>query len=309
MTETDPDGANELNSDETDSRENTDDGPKTNAWFLSPRGQRIANKFANSHNEDVILYNGEIRDCDADDFIAACDERDKRPKAHLILVTNGGITDAAYRIAVALQDHYRHGFRLFVPGVCKSAGTLIAVGATDLSFGRLGQLGPLDVQLGIGGSGLEVSDSLKALNDIALGAFEKFYNGLVDDYEDLPAHTAMDIARDLTVGLYAPVFARVDPIYVGISHRALLVARDYGKRLLKRGHNIDEYKLDLLIWEYVAHNFVINWRDGIDLFKDVYGPPSLLVSLAEELGTFALEEKEPLKDIPPFAFLSDPPSE
>jgi ClpP class serine protease len=34
-----------------------------------------------------------------------------------------------------------------VSGYCKSAGTLIALGANELAFGEHGELGPLDVQI------------------------------------------------------------------------------------------------------------------------------------------------------------------
>lgn len=38
-------------------------------------------------------------------------------------------------------------FTLFVSGLCKSAGTLVAVGAHELIMSDYGELGPLDVQM------------------------------------------------------------------------------------------------------------------------------------------------------------------
>ncbi len=49
------------------------------------------------------------------------------------MVTEGGDADPAYRIARCLQDHYDR-FSLFVSGYCKSAGTLVALGAHELQM-------------------------------------------------------------------------------------------------------------------------------------------------------------------------------
>ena len=72
-----------------------------------------------------------------------------RSKASLVLTTNGGDANEAYRLARFFQESYGQlgGFRVVVLGPCKSAGTLVAVGATELAMGPLGELGPLDVQL------------------------------------------------------------------------------------------------------------------------------------------------------------------
>ena len=251
--------------------------------------RRIADAIADQYNEDVILYNGPIAESDDGLFIGMCRENARNSNVLLALVTDGGSPDAAYRIAVALQDRYDR-FRLFVPGICKSAGTLIAVGAHDLVIGDEGQLGPLDVQMGYGGSGLNVSDSLMALNDKALDAFEGFYERLIDDYQDLQFHTAMSVATELTVQLYTPVFAQVDPMYVGETHRAMLVAHYYGMRLLSVGQNIDEEGLHQLVWDYVSHEFVINRAEASTLFSAVYPPRDLEVKLASELGDLAQVE-------------------
>ena len=80
-----------------------------------------------------------------------------------------------------------------------------------------GQLGPLDVQLGYGGSGLNVPDALEALNDLALKAFNDFYENLTNTYDGLQSDTAMSIATDLTVGLYSHAYAQVDLMHLGES--------------------------------------------------------------------------------------------
>ena len=95
---------------------------------VSAEARRIAAEIANANNEDVILYNGPLYEPVDSRFIEECRAKSGRPNALLILVTGGGSIDAAYRIAVVMQDNYQR-FRVFVPGVCKSAGTLIVVGS------------------------------------------------------------------------------------------------------------------------------------------------------------------------------------
>lgn len=63
-----------------------------------------------------------------------------------MLVTTGGDADAAYRLATTLQNHYET-ITCYVTGYCKSAGTLVAIGAHSLVMSDCGELGPVDVQL------------------------------------------------------------------------------------------------------------------------------------------------------------------
>lgn len=64
----------------------------------------------------------------------------------LVLVTAGGNPHAAFRIVRFLQSSYRT-VTAFVPGLCKSAGTLLCIGANEISITETGELGPLDVQV------------------------------------------------------------------------------------------------------------------------------------------------------------------
>lgn len=105
-----------------------------------------ATKIANETNTDVFLYNSEIKRHNDWEVIDHCTERRRRKKVMVILVTEGGDPNAAYRMARCFQQNYDH-FTCIVPGYCKSAGTLIAIGADELVFFEGGELGPLDVQM------------------------------------------------------------------------------------------------------------------------------------------------------------------
>ena len=108
---------------------------------------RIANAVAKKLDSRVVVYSGEIDTKGVGRLVESLGlEKKNRPNTFLVLTTNGGTADAAYRIARLLQIVSKR-FYLYVPMRCKSAGTLIALGAHEIYMSPLAELGPLDVQL------------------------------------------------------------------------------------------------------------------------------------------------------------------
>ena len=264
-----------------------------------PTVEQLADALADKLDVDIILYNGPIiRPIDTL-FIEKCINRDRRTNVLLILVTQGGDADAAYRIARCLQDNYEE-FSLYVTGYCKSAGTLIATGAHELIISDYGELGPLDVQMSKEDelwqtqSGLIVMDTLSALQDNAFMAFESFFLQIKAKSDDaITLRTATEIATEVTTGLFSSLYERVDPMHVGEARRAMSIASDYGKRLLLRGGNIDEEALGAITSEYASHGFVIDRSEARRLFRQVRKPSQDESLLAEELGQMSLVPRNP----------------
>ena len=142
--------------------------------------QQAADLLAEELDADVILFNGPIMRPIDQHLISDCINRRSRKNALLMLVTPGGDPDAAYRIARCLQTKYERFF-LYVSDYCKSAGTIIALGAHELVMSDYAELGPLDVQMFKKDeiwemqSGLTVMVALAVLKDSALEAFEQFF--------------------------------------------------------------------------------------------------------------------------------------
>ena len=76
----------------------------------------------------------------------------------LILATFGGDAHAAYRIARSFQKFHKtiqgpnnqptgNRFTVFLPSVCKSAGTILTLGADAVILSDMAEMGPIDVQL------------------------------------------------------------------------------------------------------------------------------------------------------------------
>src|SRR5690606_3014909 len=97
----------------------------------------------------------------------------------LVLITYGGDPDAAYRIARASNHHFKE-VEILIPDICKSAGTLLCVGAKRLIFGDRGELGPLDIQLSKPDelhesmSGLDIIQAINALQNQVLDSFRTY---------------------------------------------------------------------------------------------------------------------------------------
>lgn len=81
----------------------------------------------------------------------------------LMLLSRGGSIEPAYQISKLCKSFSKSRFVVAVPRQAKSAATLIALGADEIHIGPLGQLGPIDPQLG----GLPALGVTQALETIA----------------------------------------------------------------------------------------------------------------------------------------------
>ena len=231
-----------------------------------------ATVFADARDTDVLLYTGDIERGYDDKLLDMLMGMRRRTNVLLLLCSHGGSPDAAYRIARGLQESYSK-FTVLLAGRCKSAGTLLVVGAHEVVMTNHAELGPLDIQLGKKDelfetdSGLTVLNALTELESKAFELFEKTFlrikfrsGGLVT------FKTATHIATELAKGIVSPIMAQIDPMHVGEVSRALKIGKDYGTRLSRISENLQEGSLDRLVEEYPSHSFVIDRREAEELF-------------------------------------------
>jgi len=209
-------------------------------------------------------------------------------KASLLLVTVGGDADAAYRIARGFGHHYPDQFSILVTSECKSAGTLIAIGSSELVISDRGELGPLDVQVAKKeelfemSSGLDIMKSLTVLKDEMRFSFRE----LLLDLRlggGIGTKLAAELASEMSSNLISPVARQIDPIRLGEHQRALVVAKEYGKRLSQKFENIDDENVEKLTVDYPSHGFVIDRKEASTLFKNVRAPNDLEIDIEKEL--------------------------
>ena len=75
---------------------------------------------------------------------------DDNENVELMLHTPGGDIDAAEKLILMIRDKIGSGgFRIVVPHCCKSAGTLMVLGADTVVMSDTSELGPIDPQVPI----------------------------------------------------------------------------------------------------------------------------------------------------------------
>lgn len=257
----------------------------------------IADLVSQELNADVVFYNGDISQPDWISLKKVVSNRKiKRENALLVLVTPGGDPDAAYKIARLFQRSYI-GFWAFIPGWCKSAGTLIAMASSTLYVGDTGELGPLDIQLAKQdeldemASGLLMDATMKTLESTASRMFISLLK-TVRKETGISTRFAAELSAKMVVGLLDPVFAQVEPMKVGENARAMNITRAYGARLSQSAKSLHAPQmLDYLVNAYPDHGFVIDREEASYIFRDVREPTADMARLASALGERALIPK------------------
>lgn len=162
---------------------------------------------------DVVVYAGPITMPQSDEFLRWCSQKRTGDRICIVILsTTGGSAATAYRIARAFQRHYKE-VCVAIPWICKSAGTLLCIGASGLMFGENGELGPLDVQIpqkdelfGYS-SGLTPIHALSVLREQSFDYFERAFVTLVHKSDGQISTTkAARIAIKLTVGLFGQIY-------------------------------------------------------------------------------------------------------
>ena len=256
------------------------------------KAREVAVAYGEEEECDVLLLTGSL-DLDAYWRVYNSDlGRDRRKRILVVLVTWGGDAHGAFKMGRCFHRRYE-SVRMFLPGPCKSAGTLLAIGGHELVVGDHGELGPIDVQqmrqddLWERASGLIESSALESLGQVAWDMFEK----LVTETKDMSLgritfKTAAEAASPIVSGVLSPIFAQIDPIKVGETARALQIASQYAELLGRSSRNLrDGYRgIDKLARGYPDHGFVIDREEAKALFNNVTEPDDRLLSLAKYLG-------------------------
>lgn len=245
---------------------------------MAAAGPEQLAKYAEENDTDVISYIGQINRNGYDKICETIPET-KRRNCLLILSTFGGDPHAGYRIARALSHNYPDPgvIRILVPTYCKSAGTLICIGANELIVADQGELGPLDIQVQKPDEILQLSsglDIIRGLEYLQTSTLETFREVLMDISQGSGLSTSIssEIATKLTTGMYEPILGQIDPLKLGEMQAALTIATEYGRRLNERTKNLRNNSLGYLSSRYPAHGFVIDRREVKQLFERVRAP-------------------------------------
>lgn len=265
--------------------------PETFSRLLSEASEAVAAEY----DADVFLYSGPIDDRGYGKVTSAISRAKSRTKALLILTTYGGSANVAYQIARLFQKMYEE-FIIFCPSSCKSAGTLLSLGAHRLIMDAFSELGPLDVQLlkqnelGARKSGLLARSSFEALGEASFELYEQLMMSITMKSGGLVSFAlASELSASMASKLMAPVYQQVNPEVVGSEHRDLNVALEYGIRLIKCSRNADLEAVHRLVRFYPSHDFIIDSDEAEELFDRVEVPSESLYALIAYINELAYQ--------------------
>jgi hypothetical protein len=259
---------------------------------------------------DVVTYAGPITIEGYERLSALLRERRSNDKVLLVLETPGGDPHAAFRIARALGFHYER-VEAFVPRYCKSAGTLIVLGASVLHMDDLAELGPLDMQVprvneaARHGSALEFGGALDLLWTRQLLSHAESMREIVG--QGLSPDGAAMAATSLVGSAFQPILKQINPMKLAAMSRAMTIAIAYGERLAAKGGNIASTSVWDLVYGYPSHAFVIDRKEAQRLFLDVRAPLGAVAEMAQWCRVNMpgrAESTTPLVNVHPFSMLN-----
>lgn len=246
--------------------------------------------FATTQGADLLAYCGNI-DSKGEKQVrdALAGRATKNQTVYLILATLGGSPDSAYRMARAIRRAYPKGLKVAVAWYCKSAGTLLAIGADEIVMSDSAELGPLDIQIQKPDEIFELTSGLtayKAIATLETTAFSSFQRSFVSlrlgTGQQISTKMAAEVATQLTVGLFGPIYAQIDPMRLGEQARAMAITEDYCKRL--KHSSIENESIQRLVSGYNSHSFVIDREEASGILPNVRAPNATEIDLFKVIG-------------------------
>ena len=222
-------------------------------------------------------------------FVEHLDKIGPTEKISLILYTSGGNVSAAWNL-VNLLLMFCDDFEVIVPGKCRSAGTLVSLGANRVVMTKQATLGPIDpsIQHPLGPSFPEADPMARA--EVSVEAVE----GYLDAIRQCKAGEQFEGQALVSLS------QQVHPLVLGEIFRSRQQIRDLAKRLLQR-HKKDEPEkikkiIDFLCSESGSHDYTINRREAKKLGLNIEKCSEKLYAMLQKLSnnySSQLELREP----------------
>jgi hypothetical protein len=217
----------------------------------------------------------------------------------LVLFTNGGDTEAPWRIVTLIREFCKR-FAVLIPHRAHSAGTLLALGADEIVMTRLGVLGPIDPSRthpllprregAPEAEPISVQDMRHAMQFIREAAgpgMENWYS------PDALAH------------IVSALFDKIHPLAIGAIEQSYALSKLIGMRCLSTHMDADKEAaqikaiVDKLCDEYKSHGYQIARKEAEQIGLKVVRASASLDSALTALMTFYISRPAVPLAIPP----------
>lgn len=194
----------------------------------------------------------------------------------LVLHTFGGQGETAEKIVEMCRSHCSGEFRVIVPNMAKSAGTLIALGADKIVMGYCSELGPIDPQIRIVVGG--------APQLVSAWTFIRARDVLVEKVNQATTGNENPAA-------YLQQLAAIDPVFVTHCEQLMIFAKQLGRKWIagrlvsggktkQQAEKLADRVVSFLsnVEEHITHGRLILARE----LKRSCEPPLTIVELGEQ---------------------------
>ena len=213
------------------------------------RKQRIRQLQELRQSQLIVYYSLEsVTRRDAELFYEALRTLEDVENLDLFLLSLGGLSDAAFKMAYLCQECVGEGrFSVLIPYYAKSAATLLTLGADELVMGETSELGPIDPQLRMSANKLPLP--LHALRDAL-------------EYIEERAKTHINLTD-----LYRNLIDSLELMSLGHYDREIQGAQQYAEHLLGqrmfKGDKAKAKEVSLrLTAQYKRHSYVISREEA-----------------------------------------------
>ncbi len=239
------------------------DAPLMHLKNLRKLSQACIKEIQRQRGKAVIVVNSRISNPIADsstELLELLLERE-HSNVDIILTTNGGLPNSALYIVLQCKERFQN-FSVIIPRRAKSAGTLLALGASEIMMGVESELGPIDPQIvtNVKGSGKPKLIPALSLKKALELIDEKTANG-----------------RDRNaLQKFLPILSSLDLVTLGEYQIIIDGVRSEAKRLLSIGgiddENIREKILHDLLSKSQMHSKVISYENASEIGLNIFNP-------------------------------------
>jgi len=193
-------------------------------------------------------------------------------KIDLFLFTKGGDVLTALRL-VDLIYEFTDQFSILIPYKAYSAGTLIALGASEIIMNKTAELSPIDPNVT---SIFNPQDPLNATARLPVS--------VEDIYSFFSVTKNLGIVNeDAMVPVFLRLLDSVQPLAIGSLYRSYLLIKDVARKLLIKHMdiNFEEQKINDIVnkltKKFFSHNYIIGRKEALESLKlpIVYSDESL----------------------------------